>query len=298
MCARRPLPSTSTSQYHTCPRMTAGGRGWWIIAVAVIGCGDGSTGVGDADYRVLFLGNSLTYTNDLPGMLETMGDASGLLIETCDASQPDYAIEDHWYNPGSRDAVTKGPWSVVVLQQGPSSLPESRTNLIAWSRVWADEIRRVGAAPALYMVWPDRSRLDFFSDVSLSYRLAADSTNAALYPAGEAWRAAWDQDPRLPLYSLDEFHPSVMGTYLAALTIYRGLTGRNPPSLASELGIAPADDAVLRAAAQEAAELFGRRASWGSAGTTGAQETGRIDVDSPRGSGGLGCDATGNEAPV
>ena len=36
-----------------------------------------------------------------------------------------------------------------------------------------------------------------------------------------------------------------MGTYLAALTIYRGLTGRSPPSLAPSLGIAERDDALL-----------------------------------------------------
>jgi len=46
-----------------------------------------------------------------------------------------------------------------------------------------------------------------------------------------------------------------MGSYLAALTIYRGLTGREPPSL-TDLGISAEDDAVLQAAAAAAQPLF------------------------------------------
>lgn len=209
----------------------------------------------DESLRVLFLGNSLTYTNDLPGMLGQLAEADGgRSIVSLDASRPSYALEDHWNTPASREALEQGSWDVVVLQQGPSSLPESREHLVTWSTTWADAIRAHGAEPALYMVWPDRSRLAFFPDVSLSYRTAADAAGTELYPAGDAWQAAWAVDPDLALYGPDDFHPSVVGTYLAALTIYRGLTGRDPPSLAARLGIPAATDAILRDAARRATE--------------------------------------------
>lgn len=270
------------------------------VLAATTACSDAGPDLGGADHRVLFLGNSLTYSNDLPGMLETMGEAEGLVIVTCDMSLPNYAIEDHWNTPASREALADGPWSVVVLQQGPSSLPENRENLVEWTGVWADEIRRVGAAPALYMVWPDRSRLAYFDDVSLSYRTAAAEAAAGLYPAGEAWRAAWDADALLPLYSGDEFHPSVMGTYLAALTIYRGLTNRNPPSLASELGFSARDDGILHEAARVADEEFGRQAVRGSGTpTTAEQDSGGADTDSPRRfPDSRTCDPTSSEGPA
>jgi hypothetical protein len=47
------------------------------------------------------------------------------------------------------------------------------------------------------------------------------------FPAGEAWRAAWAEDPALPLYGPDGFHPSPLGTYLAALVVYEGITGHD-----------------------------------------------------------------------
>ena len=54
----------------------------------------------------------------------------------------------------------------------------------------------------------------------VSYRSAAEAAGAQLYPAGEAWHAAWDCNPRLPLYGPDGFHPSALGTYVAALVVY------------------------------------------------------------------------------
>jgi hypothetical protein len=197
--------------------------------------------------RVLFLGNSLTFANDLPALLRRLGAVDGITIETRDESRPNYALEDHWNRQASRDALADGRWDVVVMQQGPSSLATSRAQLVQWARTWADAIRAAGGRPALYMVWPDTTRFAFFDDVALSYRTAAESSGSALYPAGEAWQAAWARDPRLPLYGSDGFHPSVAGTYLAALVIYRGMTGRAPPHLDGV--VSPSVDSVLHAAA-------------------------------------------------
>lgn len=228
-----------------------------LTALAGAACGDAGPAAGDT-VRVLFVGNSLTYENDLPGMLEQLAAAGGVIgIVTRDASQPGYALEDHWNTPASRAALDEGGWDVVILQQGPSSLPESRANLVTWAGAWGDAIRERGGAPALYMVWPDRSRLAFFDDVRESYEAGAEAADGALYPAGEAWRSAWDRDPSLALYGPDDFHPSVLGTYLAALTIYRGITGRAPPPL-PWLGIAPETERLLQDAAAEADERYGR----------------------------------------
>lgn len=115
-----------------------------------------------------------------------------------------------------------------MLQQGPSSLPESRVSLREWTAKFAPLIRAAGARPALYAVWPEKARSFAFPDVSESYRLAAADVGGLFVPAGDAWLAAWRRDPRLPLYSDDDFHPSVAGSYLAALVIYRVLWGPLP----------------------------------------------------------------------
>jgi len=228
-------------------------RSLLVLAVAMLACESAPClpcGTTDPDslgaMRVLFIGNSLTYYNDLPGMLEDMGSAAGQQIETVDVSQGGVGLDYHWNVGPARDSLDVGRWNVVVLQQGAS-----QENLETWAVTWANAIRAADARPALYMVWPERARLDEFPAVILSYRTAAEAAGAELYEAGVAWQAALRADPDLPLYGPDEVHPSVMGSYLAALTIYRGLTGREPPSL-TDLDISPEDDAVLQAAAAAA----------------------------------------------
>jgi hypothetical protein len=115
------------------------------------------------------------------------------------------------------------------------------------------------------MVWPPRSRRQFFPDVAESYRRAAQDVRGVVLPAGEAWAAAWARDASLPLYGPDGFHPTLSGSYLSALTIAAGLTGTSPVGLPGRLtlrnGRTVAVEAhhvgVLQAAAEEA--LRGRR---------------------------------------
>jgi hypothetical protein len=99
----------------------------------------------------------------------------------------------------------------------------------------AGVIRETGGEPALLMVWPSRAREHAFDDVRASYREAARAVDALFIPAGEAWRDAWSMDPGLVLWGGDGFHPSPLGTTLAALTVARVLLDQDlrelPPVL-------------------------------------------------------------------
>lgn len=203
----------------------------------VIPCGTSSSSTVGA-LRVLFIGNSATYYNNMPGMLEDIGLADSLPIETVDVSQGGFSLQDHWNVGWVRDTLVNGRWNVVVLQGGA---------LETFAVTWANAIRVAEARPALYMPGPPRGVTNF-PEVCMSYYTAAEEASAELYAAGEAWMEAWRTDPDLPLIGPDDIHPSEMGSYLAALTIYWGMTGREPPSL-TNLGISAEDDAVLQAAA-------------------------------------------------
>lgn len=185
--------------------------------------------------RLLFVGNSLTYTNDLPGMLATLLEWAQVDVERIETEAlPNFGLPDHWRRKRTRRAITEGRWDVVILQQGPSAT-EGRPSLLEYSRRFAGEIRRAGARPGLFMVWPSARRSRDFPGVSDSYRTAALEIDGLLFPVGEAWRAAWRRDPELPLYGPDGFHPSPLGTYLAALVLFEQLADRDPASLPPRL---------------------------------------------------------------
>jgi len=207
--------------------------------VALLSCAASTEPSGDADIRVLFLGNSLTYVNDLPAMVRAIGAADGIKVQTKTMAHPDWGLQDHWEQGDAVDEIASGKWDVVVMQQGPSALAESRVDLLTWTTKFGTVAANNQTCIAMYMVWPESSRKFDFDSVYAHYREAADTVDGQFLPAGEAWLHAWDATPSLALYGSDGFHPSKVGTYLAALVVYGGVTGRSPAgNTASISGVA------------------------------------------------------------
>lgn len=252
-------------------RVRAAGLAAWAVCTLAAarpldaqGAAAGAAARAPAPLRVLFVGNSLTFTNDLPLIVAALADSAGTPIHVRSVTASGINLDVHWRGGRARRLMAQSHWDVVVLQQGPSALPGSRRLLIEYSRRFAGEIRKAGARPALYMVWPSKRRLGELAQVRESYRLAAQAVDGIFLPAGEAWRAAWRRDPSLPLYSPDERHPSTTGSYLAALVIAARLTGIEPARFPARVrlangaivgaGSARAD--LLQAAAAEALERW------------------------------------------
>jgi hypothetical protein len=213
---------------------------------------------------VLFIGNSLTYTNDLPRTVADLAASGGVTVRVASATGPDLALIDHLH--GATNALAQlrlGGWQYVLLQQGPSTLPVNQDSLTLWTRMFDPYIRAGGARPALLMVWPSSDRLAFFDDVRLSYQNAAKAVGGMFIPAGQARREAWSTDPSLAFFSGDGFHPSPLGTYAAALVIYERVTGNDarqlPPRAVvagQDLGLPDSTVRLLQNAAHAANERF------------------------------------------
>ena len=203
-----------------------------------------------ADARVLFIGNSLTEANGLADLVASLAQAGGKRVRVEVVAFGGFSLEDHWQQGDALKAIRRGGWTLVVLQQGPSALPESQVLLREFTKKFDAEIRRAGARTALYMVWPSLVRKSDFDGVSRSYTNAAADVSGLLIPVGDAWRAAWKRDPTLALYGPDDFHPSAMGTYLAALVIVHKAFGISPIGLPAA-GIPASAVKVLQEAADK-----------------------------------------------
>ena len=218
--------------------------------------------LGDDD-RMLFIGNSLTSGNNLPGMVVRIAAQAGKTLRVKSVLQGGAGLEDHYLAGHALREIDAAGYPLVSLQQGPSSLPESQANLRYWSLKFNAPIRANGGRPLLYMVWPDRSRLDFLDDVRDSYRNAAIATEGAFAPAGIAWRNAWSEDPSLALYDGDQFHPSLLGSHLAALTLFCTIYRQSPEGLpdyiesanGSRTALSPARARLLQRAAWDACRM-------------------------------------------
>ena len=219
--------------------------------------------------RLLFIGNSYTYVNALPELVDALADSIGVQLDVSSVTFGGVSLEDHWNEGTARSLLASKHWDIVVLQQGPSSLPESRVNLLDYATRFNAEIKKAGARPAFYSVWPDQSRPDAFDAARDSYTIAADSLHGMLFPASEAWRAAWRRDDSLMLYGPDGLHPTQLGTYLVALVMTAELTGHSPMELPAgvtvggasgyTLVVPPGVARPLSEAAAEAITDFGRK---------------------------------------
>lgn len=236
-------------------------------------CGDSSTAPRSPDdlpSRILFIGNSLTYTNDLPEMVKAMAQAVGddsLLIES--VAFPNYSLEDHWNEGTALARLAAHKWDLVIMQQGPSGLPESRALLVEFARKFEAPIRAAGARPAIYMVWPEATRPLAYDSVADNYTAAATAVHGVLYPGIRAWQAAWQRDAGLEFYSPDGLHPTQLGSYVVALMIAGQITGHSIVGLPASFTVGGdsgyefqlTTDVVqtVQQAAAEAFEDFGRR---------------------------------------
>ena len=230
------------------------------MLAALVACGSTSPGPLDHPLRMLLIGNSVAAANDLPGMIQRLrpGDRRQDAHDSIGHVRQ-FQPRGPWNRGDAQEAIAGGPWDIVVLQQGPSALPDSRVLLVEYATKFAAEIRRAGARPAMYMVWPESSRATVWDDVTQSYVEAARAIDGLLFPAGEAFRSVVRPTPGLEVLSSDGFHPTPEGTYLAALVIYAQAVGRSPVGMSGIAHIVDfplAEINALEAAAANAIRLF------------------------------------------
>lgn len=215
-------------------------------------------------HRVFFVGNSLTYTNDLPGLVRAVAAQAGDDLMVASAAGPNLALIDHLH--GATDAVARirsGRWDYVVLQQGPTTVQMCRDSLIGWTRAFDSLARAAGARPALLMTWPPAGEPELFDATRISFQEAARAVGGVFIPAGEAWRIALAADPQIGLYGPDGFHPSAAGTWLTAFVIFERLSGRDArtlpgttPTMPGMASLAAASVRLLQRAAHEANQRY------------------------------------------
>ncbi|MGH9794244.1 MAG: SGNH/GDSL hydrolase family protein [Candidatus Acidiferrales bacterium] len=204
---------------------------------------------GDA-LRVLFLGNSYTYYNNLPRLVEELAAAAGRKIETRMIAPGGASLADHAANARTAEAIRSGGWDFVVLQEqsalGAVYLVNGEARVanpeafFAAARKLDAEIRKAGAKTVFYHTWPqreapdsDRAMLDY-ANMHIARELGA-----AVAPVGLAWQQASAEVGGASLYAEDGSHPSRTGSYLAAAVIAATLTGASPVGGPARISGAP-----------------------------------------------------------
>ena len=169
--------------------------------------------------NVLFIGNSLTYTHNIPKLVENIAAERGLVVETKTIAYPNYAILDHWEDGLVQRQIKSRKYDYVIIQQGPSSQEEGYRMLVDYGAKYASLCEDNDAELAYYMVWPSIQLFHTFDGVIANYTSAAEINNAILCPVGKVWKDHIDETNDFSFYSSDQFHPSPKGSEVAATVI-------------------------------------------------------------------------------
>lgn len=177
----------------------------------------------NSDYNLLFVGNSLTYTNDLPELVKNRASQQGLTLGVKSIAHPNFAIVDHWAVGEVQQYIESQLFDFVIIQQGPSSQQEGRQMLIDGGANYKSLCHANNAELCYFMVWPSLNYYHTFEGVITNYRDAATINNAILLPVGETWKSYFDSTGNYNYYGPDGFHPSYYGSQAAAEVIVRTL---------------------------------------------------------------------------
>lgn len=207
--------------------------------------------------NVLFIGNSYTYNNNLPALVEGLAASATppRRIRTRAVTRPGVRLQQHWDRGEALAALRQGPWDYVVLQEqstlglllieGRHEVNDPELAFHPYARRFAEEARKAGAQPLFLLTWARRDTPESQARLTQAYMSVARELWAPIIPAGLAWARARQEDPGVVLYHRDGSHPSPAGSYLTASALYATLTGKSPVGLASTLTGHPMPEGVL-----------------------------------------------------
>ena len=220
--------------------------------------------------RVLFLGNSYTYVNNLPQLVADIALSAGDTLLFDSNTPGGYTLQNHFADATSVAKIQQGNWDFVVLQEQSQlpSFPDAQVQVQSFPyAAKLDSLIRLYnpcGETMFYMTWGrkngDASNCAVWPPVCtyqgmdsllyLRYMMMADSSDAVVSPVGAVWKYIRTIYPAIELYSTDESHPSVAGSYAAACSFYTCIFRKNPLNITTDGSLSAGDALSIRQVAK------------------------------------------------
>jgi len=223
------------------------------------------------ELKILFIGNSYTGVNDLPSKLKLLSESMGKSVNIQSLTPGGAQFITHVQNSQTYTMINSEQWDYVILQaqsQEPAFPPaEVASDTYPYAAILCDSIKAANPCTEIvfYMTWGrkngDAMNAAYYPTIATyegmqmrlrqSYLEMAQDNDATCAPVGAAWKWVRDNYSSIELYSADESHPSIYGTYLAACVFYSTIFVESPVgSTYFPTNISQGDGTILQTAAQ------------------------------------------------
>lgn len=191
--------------------------------------------------KILFIGNSHTYMNDMPELVRQMIEsATG---EPCEVFMLAYSerslkwhIEQEYFS--ERFNILHGGFDYCVIQEQAHPMTSEKDTEKYSARI-IELCRKSGTTPVIFETWAEKRMPEHQAEMNRRYRKIARENEVLLAPIGEVWekikpdledmaKSNSDDVPDAGLYFRDGEHASPVGDYIAAMVITRTITGKLP----------------------------------------------------------------------
>jgi PKD repeat protein len=218
--------------------------------------------------RVLFIGNSYTAVNNLPQIVSAVANSTGDNL-VFDMNAPGgQTLQGHSNDATSVNKIMSGNWDFVVLQEQSQipAFPENyvNTNFYPFAATLNNIINTNNSCgeTIFYMTWGrkngDAQNCPTYPPIctyegmdnllSQRYVTAANQNHAIVSPVGAVWKYLRQNYPTIELYTADESHPSIAGSYAAACCFYTTIFRKDPTFINNDYTLLAADAANIREA--------------------------------------------------
>lgn len=192
--------------------------------------------------KILFIGNSHTYFNNMPLMVKGLANANNIDVEVKSITGSNYKLSQfattgNAYNTEIIHTLTSSKWDYVILQEQRVSIMEDIESTKKAITTLKETIDQSGAKTILYApqgdcigsefringtsIYYDNNTLQYY--LNKYYYSLGGLFDCSVAPAGLNYSRCMNEYPEINLYNSDMLHPSVEGSYLAACTIYQSI---------------------------------------------------------------------------
>ncbi len=219
--------------------------------------------------KVLFIGNSFTSQNNLPNLFYQLAQASGKNVVVASHMPGGISVGDtaqgtsaHMNNPIVYSLIKSNSWDYLVLQDnqgrfclGYGQFPSSSLVIEGHIKI-RDSLLHYH--PCAHMIWyagfgPKNGYPPYgdtgealIDSIYRNYQYLLDTAGQVLAPIGPAFKRIIHAYPSMNLWSSDDVHPSLFGSYVIANILYTTIFKSHPGHSSYNPGITVGDDSLLK----------------------------------------------------
>ncbi len=194
--------------------------------------------------KILFIGNSYTYRNDMPSIFENIAISKGkeVYVEDCTLGKANIAIQSRRF--AVKNAISNEKWDIVILQGSSrdfvkdSSIIIKKTIPALEKIIKAVQVNNPSTKMLFYMTWGYRNGFKPIDEVNTFEKMSNliqkrylelyKEFDIGVVPVGMAWKDVRKKREEVILYVKDGAHPSLKGSYLAACCFYAAVFNETP----------------------------------------------------------------------